>query len=98
VYIRLRIGSSIKFNCARCLKSGQQRIERDIEIIRPAKEENVIDLTQLAREEIILGYPDRLLCREDCKGLCPRCGWNLNESRCACVNDDTGDFHTHINL
>ncbi len=99
VLIHLHIGSSIKFNCARCLKAGQRRIERDVEIIKPVAEENIIDITQLAREEIILDYPDRLLCKEDCKGLCLRCGWNLNDSDCGCGGaDDTTAFGTHLKL
>ncbi|MFA5145317.1 MAG: DUF177 domain-containing protein [Candidatus Omnitrophota bacterium] len=44
----------------------------------------VIDLDPEIREEIILDYPVRLLCSPDCKGLCPKCGKNLNEGGCSC--------------
>ncbi|MDD5745714.1 MAG: DUF177 domain-containing protein [Candidatus Omnitrophica bacterium] len=98
LHIRVRVNSSIKFNCARCLKPGQRRFACDREIIKPVVEENIIDITQLAREEIILNYPDRLLCKEDCKGLCSRCGWNLNESDCGCGTDDESVFRTHLKL
>ena len=43
-----------------------------------------IDLTPLIREQVLLALAERPLCREDCRGLCPRCGANLNESQCAC--------------
>jgi uncharacterized protein len=47
-------------------------------------------LTPLIREQMILALPTRPLCQEDCRGLCPRCGANLNERDCGC-NLETGD-------
>jgi uncharacterized protein len=44
-----------------------------------------IDLTPLIREQVLLGLTARPLCREDCRGLCPRCGINLNEQSCDCT-------------
>ena len=43
-----------------------------------------IDLNELLREQFYLALPMKPLCREDCKGLCPQCGTNLNASECAC--------------
>jgi uncharacterized protein len=43
-----------------------------------------VDLSPLVREQIILALPTRPLCREDCKGLCARCGADLNTQPCAC--------------
>lgn len=43
-----------------------------------------IDLSPLIREQFLLSLPTRPLCREDCKGLCPKCGINLNHSQCDC--------------
>ena len=43
-----------------------------------------IDLAQLVREQIYLTLPMKPLHREDCKGLCPQCGANLNETTCDC--------------
>jgi uncharacterized protein len=42
-------------------------------------------LEDALREQVLLEVPLKLLCREDCKGLCPHCGKNLNESTCSCV-------------
>jgi uncharacterized protein len=44
-----------------------------------------VNLTPLIREQMLLALPTRPLCREDCRGLCPRCGANLNECDCGCV-------------
>jgi uncharacterized protein len=43
-----------------------------------------IDLRQLMEEQFYLTLPMKPLCREDCKGLCPNCGANLNETTCRC--------------
>jgi uncharacterized protein len=44
-----------------------------------------VDLTPLIREQALLALGERPLCREDCRGLCPQCGANLNEGDCGCV-------------
>jgi uncharacterized protein len=46
-----------------------------------------IDLTKTVRETLVLSEPMRVLCRPDCKGLCPQCGANLNEGPCSCPDD-----------
>jgi uncharacterized protein len=43
-----------------------------------------IDLTELAREQILLNLPTQPLCGADCRGLCPTCGANLNLADCSC--------------
>jgi uncharacterized protein len=43
-----------------------------------------IDLAPLVSEQLILALPSRALCREDCQGLCPSCGINLNLRKCDC--------------
>lgn len=50
--------------------------------------ENELDLGAALREEVILAAPRYLLCREDCRGLCPRCGINRNEETCDCTLDE----------
>ena len=45
----------------------------------------VLDLDELALSDIILELPSKVLCKEDCKGLCPLCGINLNEKSCTCT-------------
>ncbi len=43
-----------------------------------------LDLDELIRADILLELPSKHLCREDCKGLCPVCGKNLNDEACNC--------------
>jgi uncharacterized protein len=42
-------------------------------------------LEDTLREQVLLALPLRTICREDCKGLCPHCGKNLNEGQCDCT-------------
>ena len=48
----------------------------------------VIDVDEVVKEQILLAVPTRMLCREDCKGICPECGTDLNAGKCKCVKDD----------
>lgn len=47
-------------------------------------ERSGLSLEDVVREQVLLSLPDRSLCRENCKGLCPRCGANRNEINCGC--------------
>jgi uncharacterized protein len=42
-------------------------------------------LEDVVREQVLLAVPLKVTCREDCKGLCPHCGQNLNEGKCSCA-------------
>lgn len=44
----------------------------------------VIDLEPIVREQVLLALPMSAVCREDCSGLCVKCGQNLNEKECGC--------------
>ncbi|HUU29698.1 MAG TPA: DUF177 domain-containing protein [archaeon] len=59
--------------------------EQETEGIFPLEQdEKQIDLTGLVRECVVLDYPHYLLCSDDCKGLCPNCGADLNLEPCNC--------------
>jgi uncharacterized protein len=51
-------------------------------------EGNELDLTQIAREQVVLNLPEHIICREDCKGICPTCGTDLNKTQCNCGEDE----------
>jgi uncharacterized protein len=55
---------------------------------RDVLESESLDLKEVAREQILLNLPDRAFCREACKGLCPKCGTNLNLNGCGCSEDE----------
>ena len=62
-----------------------------LEIITPDKkvfEGDVIDFRDAVQEQVIMAIPMQPLCREDCRGLCPGCGANLNLEKCRCRPDD----------
>lgn len=46
--------------------------------------DDVLDLSEIAREQLYLALPMKPLCREDCRGLCPVCGINRNREVCSC--------------
>ena len=47
-------------------------------------QEGGLALEDVLREQVLLSLPTRALCREDCKGLCPQCGHDLNKEACTC--------------
>jgi uncharacterized protein len=50
-------------------------------------QDDLIDLDPLVAEQIMLQIPMKILCREDCKGLCSHCGLNLNTGSCQCQEE-----------
>ncbi len=44
----------------------------------------MLDLDSVIAEELLMSFPVREICSEECKGLCPKCGRNLNEGECSC--------------
>jgi uncharacterized protein len=54
----------------------------------PIRNGDQIDLSELVRQLLNLHLPSRSLCRPDCRGLCPSCGQDLNESSCSCAESE----------
>lgn len=63
-------------------EEGAEVSAEDLDVF-PYEGEHV-DLEPLFREQFVLAIPYAPLCREDCKGLCPQCGTNLNTGTCTC--------------
>jgi len=80
--------------CARCLENFEYIIEKKnyFSYFKNPKDEN-IDLTPSLREDIIVSLPIKALCRDQCKGLCAKCGQNLNEKICGCLKDSGFNIH-----
>jgi uncharacterized protein len=70
------------------LKKEESSLKTDEYITLP-KGEHEVSLDGHIYESLIVSIPMRILCRADCKGLCPNCGANLNHETCSC--DKTGD-------
>jgi len=86
VVIRGKIKCCKQFNCDRCLsESTENQIHEFEEEIDSAEiVEDLIDITELVKDNLIASQPIQSLCKADCKGLCPVCGQNLNDGECNC--------------
>jgi uncharacterized protein len=63
-------------------EEGAEVTEGDLDVF--AFDGETIDLEPLFREQFVLAVPFAPVCREDCKGLCPQCGIDLNSGTCSC--------------
>jgi uncharacterized protein len=85
ISVELFIDACLRTSCSRCLNEFDISLKKNLKLNYPAdKLEPIIDLDTDIREEIILDYPLKPLCKPNCKGLCLKCGINLNEGRCNC--------------
>lgn len=85
VSIRLNISGAMSEVCSRCLNGFNIEINKKLDLnFSLDKIEKFIELDPDIREEIMVDYPMKPLCKSDCKGLCPKCGKNLNEGGCSC--------------
>ena len=69
----------------RCMLAEELQNEESDEIV--LLEDGKVDAGELARAAFILGMDSKTLCSEDCKGLCPRCGADLNLGPCSCKKE-----------
>ncbi len=82
--------------CDRCATNCSERITVDKEYILVTELENEdnddillvaeseLNLAELCRTDVLLQIPTKHLCNQECRGLCPQCGTNLNEQTCNC--------------
>lgn len=83
--VNLILSTSLFMNCVRCLSEFKKEFHKSLRLNYQTNDaQPIIDLNPDIREEIILDFPINPLCRPDCKGLCLRCGRNLNEGECNC--------------
>ena len=87
---------TMKLSCDRCLEEFERvfsesfdhvlvnRLESEAEDFILV-EDMLLDLDELVVSDVLLSLPSKVLCSEDCKGLCFRCGRNLNQGSCDCV-------------
>ena len=83
----------IRGECSRCLSPAEKTVTEEfgcefsssVGAEFPIKA-GLIDLTVPVEETVITSAPMVIYCRENCKGVCPRCGKNLNEGKCNCKN------------
>lgn len=85
VTVTLGLKGMMAVSCNRCLKEFESPLTKNIKLNYAIESpDEVLDIDQDIREEIILDYPIQSLCDARCRGLCPHCGKNLNEGKCNC--------------
>jgi len=103
--IHLEVVTDVEVPCRRCLTicSSTIRLERELYVKRSAdceedpdldfipigSDDREVDIEKPLRELVVLGFPNYPLCDDDCKGLCPHCGQDLNAARCNCKSEST---------
>lgn len=98
-YWRAHFETAVSTECRRCLKAVEVHVSQPLALIFATQGEaaedhgcyviedraRVLDLTEAVREELLLAIPRFVECRPDCRGLCPTCGADLNDSPCGCA-------------
>ena len=108
-YVALEVNISGEYTClcARCAKEltntlcvnaefgVTRRLTDDCEEYVEAPD-GVLDVGEIARTLFYLELPQRVLCKDDCRGLCPVCGTDLNSSACSCKLPTSGNRLTGL--
>ncbi|MBR0057291.1 MAG: DUF177 domain-containing protein [Kiritimatiellae bacterium] len=92
LFVSGSISQDFVSTCVRCAEdfpwtANDDEVEISVEL---GGSDQFADLTESLRECIILVLPSNPVCREDCRGLCFKCGRNLNNEACACAQDGDG--------
>lgn len=97
VEIKAKASFTLSLLCSRCAKQISPQIDTDIvhTLVTSLNDEDNdelllvnemrFELDELVTEDIFLELPTKFLCHEDCKGVCPTCGKDLNDGPCGCV-------------
>lgn len=96
-----KITTTITSPCSRCMEDVLSNVTaefskelktnfegEDEEELHEYLEGSVLDLEKFVLDEIYMNVPMKVLCKEDCEGLCSTCGVNLNHQSCDCENDN----------
>ena len=99
VFVKGTVDIDVMIPCARCLEEVRTPIRFDIDKKLTVQEEGLVDeemekpdyligfeldVDKLVYAEILVNWPMRVLCKDDCKGICKVCGMNLNKGACSC--------------
>ncbi len=87
--------AEISAPCARCLQPVKSEMELTIDEVVGENEIELegmlLDISSVVYGELIVNIPIRFVCNDHCKGLCPKCGANLNITQCECKEDEIID-------
>ena len=95
--LKARVMGKMQTECARCLKPIEVDVDFDIHELLSRAEDGAsedddvilfdgyeIELDDIVTDHFLMNISGRYLCTEECKGLCPKCGHDLNEGDCGC--------------
>ncbi len=98
--LKAELSSTAELICDRCLRTFQQDVTARFDLFFSTKLSNLddeikplslnnpmIDLSEDIRSALVLALPIKLLCIENCRGLCPTCGANWNDESCSCHSE-----------
>jgi len=101
VLVRGALRTAVRLSCRRCLEPVEHEVDAHVDLlfappmeggeegddgeVYPLPRGDTLDLTDAVREHVVLETPALALCREDCAGLCPSCGADLNHGTCECA-------------
>ncbi|MEJ2052623.1 MAG: DUF177 domain-containing protein [Calditrichaceae bacterium] len=100
--VDIEIDTEARYECDRCLEEfpnhfrakqrqlfhvGSNEIADNEDIIQLPDSTTEIDLSPFLMEMVLLNHPIKMICKKDCKGLCPNCGANLNMEECRCSDE-----------
>jgi uncharacterized protein len=103
LFIKARLKTGVHLTCDRCAEPFTWDVNevcdimftRDLGLVEEDEDTYLIqetttevDITDSVRQTLLLALPIKRLCHVECKGLCDRCGVNLNREKCSCAADD----------
>jgi uncharacterized protein len=104
VVVRGTVKGQLEQECRRCLRPVRERFDDELTLVfvSGATGEDTdegdafvfdpvggsLDLSEAVREEVLLAMNPYVVCDPECRGLCPRCGKNLNEGPCDCAEEE----------
>ncbi len=81
---KVKVG--VKTDCVRCLAHYNFILEaNDVCHFYEHVKSDELDITEDIREDLLISLPSKFLCGQECSGLCPSCGKNLNNEKCDCT-------------
>ena len=101
--LKVNLTSKSKYTCDRCLKEfesdfdlNQEQIYKTASATEIIDDDTIIlpldvielDLDKLLNDTVVINHPIKMVCKDDCKGLCIKCGTDLNETECQCTDKD----------
>jgi uncharacterized protein len=84
LFVDVLLESQVEYTCGKCLSKFEDTFRKKFNTVLEVRPAEIVELDDEIRQEIILDYPMKIICKAECKGLCPNCGQNLNTGECDC--------------